>query len=82
VATVPTSDGAVDATMISQALSVELKRQRLRFTAVALAGLGSSRRGRLWSLQTPEPSDARALPGDHRHSCHKFRQSHRRALVS
>lgn len=39
VAAVPTSDGAVDATMISQALSVELKRQRLRFTAVALAGL-------------------------------------------
>jgi serine/threonine protein kinase/Tol biopolymer transport system component len=39
VAAAPTSENVVDATMISQALSVELKRQRLRFTAVALAGL-------------------------------------------
>ena len=38
-ATAPTSDGGAAATMISQALSVELKRQRLRFTAFALVGL-------------------------------------------
>jgi Tol biopolymer transport system component len=38
-ATAPTSDGGAAATMISQALSVELKRQRLRFTAFAVVGL-------------------------------------------
>jgi eukaryotic-like serine/threonine-protein kinase len=32
----PTSEGAVAATMMSQALSVELKRQRLRFALIAL----------------------------------------------
>jgi eukaryotic-like serine/threonine-protein kinase len=35
----PTSEGAVAATMISQALSVELKRQRLRFALIALVAL-------------------------------------------
>ncbi|HXT62925.1 MAG TPA: protein kinase [Pyrinomonadaceae bacterium] len=38
VGAAPTSEGAVAATMISQALSVELKRQRLRFSAFAVAG--------------------------------------------
>jgi len=39
VAAAPTSDGAAAATMISQALSVELKRQRLRFGVFAAAAL-------------------------------------------
>ena len=38
-AAAPTSDGAAPATMISQALSVELKRQRLRFGVFAAAAL-------------------------------------------